>query len=58
MTSYKTTRFTYSLKAASERVSLDTKAFDADDEETYAILLEKYKKITKVKPTLALKKVV
>lgn len=57
ISSYKTKNCTYSLKAGSERVSLDTKAFDADDEVTYAALLEKYKKVTKVKPTLAIKKV-
>lgn len=57
LTSYKTSYYTYSLKAGSERVTLDTKAFDADDEETYEHLLKKYKKVTKVKPSLALKKV-
>ncbi len=58
LTSFKTSNYTYSLKAGSERVSLDTKAFDADDEEMYAHLLEKYKKVTSVKPSLALKRVV
>lgn len=58
ISSYKTSNCTYSLKAASERISLDTKAFDADDEETYEALLNKYKKITKIKPTLAIKKIV
>ena len=57
LTSYKTPNYTYSVKSASERVTLDTKAFDADDEETYAQLLEKYKKVTKVKSSLVLKKV-
>jgi hypothetical protein len=57
MTSFKTAHYTYMLKDASERVSLDTKAFDADDEETYSMLLEKYKKVTKIKPTLALRKI-
>lgn len=57
LTSYKTSLYTYSLKSASERVTLDTKAFDADDEETYSHLLEKYKKVTKVKPSLTLKRV-
>lgn len=58
LASYKTPYYTYSLKAGSERVSLDTKAFNADDEETYAHLLEKYKKVTNVKPSLALKRVI
>lgn len=58
LSSFKTPYYTYSLKAASERVTLDTKAFDADDEEAYAQLLEKYKKVTKVKPSLALKRIV
>lgn len=57
LTSYKTSIYTYSLKSASERVTLDTKAFDADDEEAYNHLLEKYKKVTKVKPSLTLKRV-
>lgn len=56
--SFKTSNYTYSLKAGSERVSLDTKAFDADDEEMYSHLLEKYKKVTNVKPSLALKRVI
>ncbi len=58
LSSFKTPYYTYSLKTASERVTLDTKAFDADDEETYAQLLEKYKKVTKVKPSLALRRIV
>lgn len=57
LTSYKTSYYTYSLKAGSERVTLDTKKFDADDEETYESLLKKYKKVTMVKPSLALKKI-
>lgn len=57
LTSYKTSIYTYSLKSASERVTLDTKAFDADDEEAYNHLLKKYKKVTKVKPSLTLKRV-
>ena len=57
LTSYKTSIYTYSLKSASERVTLDTKAFDADDEKAYNHLLKKYKKVTKVKPSLTLKRV-
>lgn len=57
LTSYKTSIYTYSLKSASERVTLDTKAFDADDEEAYNHLLKKYKKVTKVKPSLTLNRV-
>ena len=57
LTSYKTSIYTYSLKSASERVTLDTKAFDADDEEAYNHLLKKYKKVTKVKSSLTLNRV-
>lgn len=58
--SIKTANCTYSIKAASERKTLDTKKLDADDEETYEALLKKYPKVTKVKPSLSIikKKVV
>lgn len=58
LSSYKSSCFTYSMIGASERISLDTKNFDADDEETYEKLLKKYKKVTQVKPSLTLRRIV
>lgn len=57
ITSYKTNRYTYSVKAGYDRVSLDTKAFDADDEELYDRLLKKYQKVTHIKESFQIKKV-
>lgn len=56
VTSIKTANCTYSIKAASVRKSLDVKKLDADDEETYEMLLEKYPKVTKVSPSLTITK--
>lgn len=55
-TTIKTANCTYSVKVESKRISLDTKAFDADDEETYEALLKKYPKVTMVKPSLSITK--
>lgn len=55
-TTIKTANYTYSVKAESKRITLDTKAFDADDEETYDALLKKYKKVIIVKPSLSITK--
>lgn len=55
--SFKSGIYTYSVKAGYDRVSLDTKAFDADDEETYAALLDKYKKVSHVKPSFQMKRI-
>lgn len=46
-TSVKTPFLTLSLTKPSEVKSLDTKRFDADDEELYQRLLDKYTKVTK-----------
>lgn len=55
-TTIRTANCTYSVKAETKRISLDTKAFDADDEETYEALLKKYPKVTMVKPSLSITK--
>lgn len=55
--SVKTEFCTYSLREGGERNTLDTKAFDADDEELYKELLKKYSKKTKIKPSITIKKV-
>lgn len=52
---YKSGNYCYSIVSGYERVTLDTKAFDADDEVEYEKLLKKYPKVTKVAEKLMIR---
>lgn len=58
LSSFKTGNFTFSIKKGYDKIQMDTKAFDADDEELYQALLDKYKKVIHVKESFQMKKIV
>lgn len=55
LSTYRSERFTYSLKAGSQRESLDKDNMNDEDKKIYDDLFARYKKVTFTKPTLAIK---
>lgn len=55
--SFKSANFTYSLKEGSERVSLDKDNFNEDDKKIFDALLNRNKKVSITKPSLAMRRI-
>lgn len=58
LSSFKSGSFTYSIKSGYDKTTLDTKSFDDDAKKTYDMLLQKYKKVSHVKDSFQMKKIV